>query len=341
MTLSNQVKIGLLGVIVSALALIFIATQLDLALFWEAWRTANYWYVIPSILLLTLGLLTRAFRWRVLLSHELPLRRTFNIMNVGYFVNGVLPLRIGEVARIYLVSRTRKAIPMLTTTSTIVVERILDLFAVVLIVLLAVALGPVPTEVQVASRVAAILAIVAFIILIILASRRDWAEKLFHNVLQVIPILKRFETLETWFGQFLDGLMPLTKLQALVSLFAWTVISWVLSILAGYVLMFAFFDEGSMVATMLFIATASFAVALPAVPGNVGTFEASVLLALVAMGYGQSNTSIAFAVMLHAVNVLVYAVTGVWGLIQEGISIGQLSEGVQQMQQSTETGQTK
>jgi uncharacterized membrane protein YbhN (UPF0104 family) len=100
--------------------------------------------------------------------------------------------------------------------------------------------------------------------------------------------------------------------------------------MAGYVLMYAFFDEASLAATMLYIAAAAFAIALPAVPGNLGTYEASILLALTAMGYEQSSSAIAFAVMVHAVNVFVHATTGVFGFIQEGISLTQLSQGVRQ-----------
>src|SRR5690606_30698054 len=116
LTLSNRLKIGILGTIVTFVALYFIATQLNLELFWQAWTSANYWYVLPCMLLLFLGLVTRAFRWRVLLNGELPFNRTFSIMNVAYLVNGVLPLRIGEVARVYLVSRSKKAIPIPTTS---------------------------------------------------------------------------------------------------------------------------------------------------------------------------------------------------------------------------------
>lgn len=338
MALSNRVKVGLLGIFVSLLALYFIVTQLNFELFWQALTTANYWYLLPCMIFLLLGLVTRALRWRVLLNDALPLRRTFSIMNVAYLVNGVLPLRIGEVARVYLVSRTHESIPMPTTMSTIIVERLLDLLTIVVMVLLALMMGSIPDELRAASVVAAIAAIVGFTILVFLASRRDWAKRVFHFVLQHIPFLKRMIVLESWFEQFLDGLMPLTKPRALFLAFSWTGISWTFSTLAGYVLMFAFFEEASLAATMLYIAAAAFAIALPAVPGNVGTYEASILLALTAMGYEQSNAAIAFAVMVHAVNVFVHVTTGVVGFIQEGISLGQLSQEVQQLQQTREVG---
>lgn len=339
MTLSNQIKIGIVGTFVSLIALYFIATQLNLDLFWQAWQTANYWYVVPCMILLVIGLITRAFRWRILLNNELPFNRTFSIMNVAYLVNGVLPLRIGEVARVYLVSRTKQSIPIPTTTSTIVVERLLDLLAIVVMVLLALVLGTVPPEIRTASSIAAIVAVVGFVFLVILASKREKALALFVRILRIVPFFNRYTVIEDWVEQFLIGLIPLTKPRALFFAFTWTAISWAVSILAGFVLMFAFFEQGSLSATMLYIAAAAFAIALPAVPGNLGTYEASILLALTALGYEQSSTAIAFAVMVHAVNVFVHASTGVIGFIQEGVSLSQLTQGVQQMQQTTtETG---
>lgn len=335
MTVSNRLKIGIISTVVTLLALYFITSQLNLELFLQALATANYWYVIPCMLLLFFGLITRAFRWRVLLGNELAFSHTFNIMNVAYLVNNVLPFRIGEVARIYLVSRTKKAIPIPTTTGTIIVERLLDLLAVGVIAMLTLALAPVPDEIRVASGFATIVAIAGFIVLVFLASRREWTLSLFRAVLAYIPIVKRYTILETWLGQFLSGLSPITRPSSLVQTIVWTAISWAFSIASGYVLMFAFFDTANLIATMLFIVTASFAIALPAVPGNVGTFEASILLALTASGYEQSNTAIAFAVMVHVVTLFLYVITGGIGLIQEGISVGQLSQAVRQMQETT------
>lgn len=334
--ITNRVQIGLLGVVVSLAALYFVAVQLNWQLFLEALTTARYGYLLPCMALLLAGLFTRALRWQVLLEGKIPLRRTFSIMNVAYLVNGILPLRLGEVARVYLVYRLRQQVPIPQTTSTIVVERIMDLLAVVLMVFLALMLGDVPEQLRLASQAGAVLAITGFIVLVLLASNRALAERLFAAVLQYVPLLRRVEQLPAWFAQFLDGLMPLTRSMAVLQTAGWTTVSWVLSVAAGYVLMFAFFDTGDLAATMLYIAAAAFAIALPAVPGNIGTYEASILLALTALGYDQSSTAIAFAVMVHAVNVFVHAATGVVGLMQEGISLGSLSQGIQQMQQKTE-----
>jgi len=86
-------RVGLLGLVVSLVAIYFIASQVNLNQLKDAIVGARYIYVLPTVVFLLLGLVTRAFRWQVLLSGDLPIGRTFSIMNVAYLVNGVLPLR--------------------------------------------------------------------------------------------------------------------------------------------------------------------------------------------------------------------------------------------------------
>ena len=145
--------------------------------------------LFPAILLLLFaGLITRAFRWRVLLDNELPFPRTFSIMNVAYLVNGVLPLRIGEVARVYLVSRTRKKQSRFRRQPAQSLSNVCWIYWLsVVMVLLALMMGPVPDEIRAASGIAALVAIIGFIILVFMAGRRDWSMKLFRTILQYIP----------------------------------------------------------------------------------------------------------------------------------------------------------
>lgn len=330
----RHIKVGALGLVVSLIAITFIVVQMNVERFVSALISADYRFLIPCILFLLLGLFTRAIRWRVLLANQLPFDRAFSIMNVAYLVNGVLPLRIGEVARIYLTTRVKKPIPAMQTASTIVVERLLDLLAVVVMMLLALTVAPVPQELRIAGAFGAGMAIGGFIVLIIVARQRDTTEQFISWLIIKVPILDRLN-LSRFVKDFIDGLMPILNFSSLSRAILWTVISWIVSVMAGYVLMFAFFEQGDLTATMLYIAAAAFAIALPAVPGNIGTYEASILLALVALGYEQSDTAIAFAITVHAVNVFVHASTGVVGFMREGISLNQLRTGVQQMQQTS------
>ena len=331
-------RIGLLGVLVSLAAVYFVLSQVNLAELGDAFGRVRWGWLVLSMGLLALGLLTRAWRWRVLLSGGLPLGRAFSIMNVAYLVNGLLPLRAGEVARAFLATRAAPPVPVMTSVSTIIVERLIDLLAVVGLVALALVSGPLPEQLRAAAVFLGPLALLGFIVLVFLAARRPLVHRLMTALVGRLPILARWR-LPQLVGHFLDGLAPLTHPRALGLALFTSAISWALSVAAGYVLMLAVWEQASFATTCLFIAAASLAIAVPAVPGNVGTFELSILLALQATGYGEpAGAASAFAILVHVSNLLVYAVFGVLGFIQEGISLGQLSQGVRDMQRSPNAG---
>ena len=328
-------RVWLLGIVVSALSIWFIMKQVDFTLFGQAWAQARYLYIVPTVIFLLLGLVTRALRWRVLLSGALPLPRAFSMMNVAYLVNGVLPLRLGEVVRVFLATRVNPPVPWPKTTGTIIVERLLDLIAVTVLLALALIVGDVPPELRSAGIFTGLAALIGLFILAILAANRSRVLHYIEIVVTRLPILARFRLVQL-VDHLLAGLTPLSDIPAVIQAMMWTGISWGLSVCAGYVLMFTFYQQASWSATALYIAAAAFAIALPAVPGSVGTYEAAILLALAALGYDTSSgTALAFAVLVHGINVLVHSATGFIGLLQEGISLSQLSRGVQEMRQQT------
>ncbi|MEZ4666829.1 MAG: lysylphosphatidylglycerol synthase transmembrane domain-containing protein [Anaerolineae bacterium] len=327
----KRFRIGLLGLVVSLLAIYFIAQQVDTQDFINALRQARYIYVLPTALFLLLGLVTRALRWRVLLSGGLPLKRAFSIMNVAYLVNGLLPLRIGEVARIYLATQAKPPVPYFKTASTIIVERLLDLLAIVIMTVLALGGADIPDALRVPAVTGGLSAVLGFAVLVVLARRRDVAANLLNRFIKDPALNQR---LSAWLEHFLDGLQPLTNSRLFAQAVGWTAISWGFSATAGYILMLTFYPQASWAVTLLYIAAAAFAIAVPAVPGNVGPYEGSIFLALTVLGYGEpSGTALAFAVLVHGINLVVHSATGVLGFVQEGISLEQLSRGMQNMRQ--------
>lgn len=336
-------RILLLGLLVSGAAIFVIASQIDLPLLWEALRGGRYGYLLPAGLLTAIGLGARAVRWRVLLNGRLPLGRTFHILNISYLLNMMLPFRLGEVARMWLAWRRTPAmgdsdgVPILQSASTIVVERMLDLLTVVLFIAVALAAGPVPDELRATGIVTGAGALGGFLFLVFLSGQRSLAHNITAFVVKRLPLLERLNAPKL-LDQLLDGLQPLSRLASLASALLWTAIAWGFSLATGGVLMLAFYDQIDIIGVLLFIAAASFAVAFPALPGNVGPYEGSIIIALGALGYTQTDgttaTVTAFAFTVHFLNLAANAVLGIIGFFYEGISLGQLSQGVRQIQGS-------
>lgn len=330
-------RIGLLGVGISLMAIYFVFSQIKPEDLVRSFQEVHWGYVLPCTLLLILGLFTRALRWRVLLDNALPLSRAFHMLNVAYLVNGILPLRMGEVARAFLATRYQPPVPVARSFSTIVIERLLDVLAVVVLLAFGLASGPLPPELSSAGLIGPV-ALIGFLGLVFLAARREFAEQLIDAVVGRLAFAQRWR-LDAIARQFLDGVKPLTQPASLISTLLLTALSWGLSVAAGYVLMLGFWDHGSWSAAALFVAAASLAIAVPAVPGSLGTYEVTILIALNATGYGDTTgTASLFALAVHGLNLAVYALLGAIGFIREGISLSQLSEGVQQMRQTQQTG---
>ena len=327
-------RVGFLGAVISLVAVYFVVRQMDIRQLGDAFQHARYVYLIPSAALIVMGLAARAVRWRALLSGGLPFQRSFSILNVAYLVNGVLPLRIGEVARAYLATRADPPVPFFRSTSTIIVERLLDLLAVLIILLLALTAGPLPNEIRAGAVIFTPVVIVGFLVLIVMANQRQRVNQWSDWFVARLPILKRWNV-QALLNHFLDGLLPLTQPAALMNTLLWSVISWILSLASGYVLMLAFYDRADWAATCLFTAAASFVVAVPAVPGNLGTYELSILLALQATGFGEpSESATAFALVVHGLNLIIVAILGIYGFVLEGMSLEQLSQGVRGLEHS-------
>lgn len=329
-------RIGLLGVLVSVLATIMIVTQFNARDFLNALSSARWGFVVLCGIVLLIALLPRAKRWQILLGDALPYWRAFNIMNVAYLVNNVLPLRIGEVARMYLATQADPPVPVFKTLSTVVVERLLDLLAVVLLLALALVSGDVPIELRAAGGSVAVLALGGFLTLVFLANRRTLAERVMGWFGERIPFLLRLKV-DRWLSNFLDGLTPISQPKTLMQVLFWTGLSWGISVTAGYILMFALYERADHLAvTCLYIAAAAFAIAVPAVPGNFGPYEASIIFALTAFGFGENPAiAAAFAVIVHGVNLVTHFGAGVYGFVQEGISLERLSHGVREMRRQS------
>ncbi len=158
-------RAGLLGIVASLLAIYFIYSQMnDVGQMWSALRAADYTWVLVSMGIIVVGLFARGARWRALLGGQLPFIRAFNITNVSYLVNGVLPLRIGELARAYLAAQVRPPVPVMKSISTIIVERLIDVLAIMIILVLALSAVVLPDELRSAALLFAPIAVTGWVL---------------------------------------------------------------------------------------------------------------------------------------------------------------------------------
>ena len=330
-----------IGLVISVVALAFLFRR-DLGDVRDELAHARYWTVLPCIALSVAGLWLRGLRWRALLDDRISVRHSFHILNVSYFVNGVLPLRVGELARAVLAARIDPPVNVLTSLSTIVVERLLDTLAVFVLIGLTLVLLPVGLEIGLAGALLGVGTVIGVVVLAAFAARPDWAHGLLDFFERLLKPLRRLP-LHNWLDHFLAGLRPFAVPRLAWRAVWWTAAGWTMSVAAGFVLLYAMFDEPTWTASMAMVALASFAIAVPAVPGNLGPFEAAIVFGLAGAELADSTSdprAVAFALLLHAVNLVTYIIMGLIGLWAEDVSLGEITQAVRVFRSQEEQGQS-
>ena len=98
---------------------------------WAAVRRARTDMIAVSVVLVGVTYWLRAVRWQYLLAPLAPTKfsNAFRTTVIGFAASSVLPARAGDVLRPYLMAR-REGLQPAATFATIIVERVLDLIAV-------------------------------------------------------------------------------------------------------------------------------------------------------------------------------------------------------------------
>ncbi|MBI5666988.1 MAG: flippase-like domain-containing protein [Chloroflexi bacterium] len=312
------------SVIVSALFLWLALRDVPLADIVTNIRQADMVWMLIGAVTVGIGLWTRAIRWRGLVNNKVTTLEAFHMWNITMMLN-LLPLRAGEVARTLLA--TRSGVPLMTAATSIVVERLLDTLLVV--IWLSIALTQTPTAQPEAVRLAAlfgIAAVVAFVVLIVFARYPAIPHRLLALVERLLPFLKRLHLVRL-LDHVLDGIQPLTHWRTATHAIVWTLISWGVSLVTFTCLLTAIgIRDNVLLMATLSLTLASFSIAIPVSVASLGPYEGAVKLAGDAAGLTSTAAGLARVLsagfLIHGVNMAVYAILGIIGMMAMGVSLG-------------------
>jgi uncharacterized protein (TIRG00374 family) len=229
-------------------------------------------------------------------------------------LNTVLPFRLGEVGRAFLLGR-KAGLGFMDVLSTIIIERVLDIAFSAVILLSAV---PFVVGAAGAGRIAILigaLVAVGLVALYLLARNRAWALALFQR------LSARWPKLQKQGGELLDslfsGLAILTDGWLFVRCLLWMTLNWVMAILQFLLLLMAFFPQARLLWSLFGLGAVAFSNAIPSLPGAVGTYEGGLVAALTILS-GDQSTALAAALTSHLVGIISNALLGAYALSQEG-----------------------
>lgn len=295
---------------------------------------------------------TRSIRWGRLIQAvrpEVRFRSYFSICSVGFFLINVLPFRLGEFARPYLLSE-REDVPFGSAMATVLVERVLDVAALGLLfvgVLVwglddldagTVMLDGVEYDLVGVGRTAILAALVPFggaiAILVVLGDRGVALGRRAFGVFGrgVGSLVGGF------LASFVAAVRSLGSSRAISAQAFWTSAAWLMNAASLWVMALSFpfgagmgFWDGTTLLVVLCVV-----LIVPPPPGFAGVFEFAVTIAVVGI-YGESKeVAAAFAVLVHVTQFGLLAILGVVFLSVDRISVRKLLREMKRMRAAPE-----
>jgi glycosyltransferase 2 family protein len=269
---------------------------------------ANFVLLLAAFVVYYLGFPLRGLRWAILVrgtGYPLRVRDSTEIIFISWTVNCLVPAKLGDLYRAYLL-KINSPVSLSRTFGTVFIERVLDVFAIVVLGLAAgywSFRGTLPTEIQ-------ILFAVGVILVIVLAAALLTMRNFGRRVITRLPLPHRVLELYDRFEEGVFGALGLRQLPALVVI---TGLIWATEAMRLFLVVEAmgFSDVHLGISGAFFVAlTASLLTAVPLTPAGIGFVEGAVV-GLLTFVYGVGQTeALAIVLVDRAISVLSVIILG-------------------------------
>jgi len=277
----------------------------------SSFKAADYSYIIPVVFLSLIIQTLRSYRWGVIVEpmEKISQWTLFSISSVGFMAISLLPVRMGEIVRPYLISQ-KSSIKLGSALATIVVERIFDMLTLMIFLLIVLVEIELPQWIFRAACSILIIFIPILFLLIFLAVKREVSAKGVDRILGKLPD-KISSRLMRLFHSFIDGLQILPDLKRTIWVVLLSLLIWGLVGIATYVLFSSFSSMGQLPLTAGYavLVITALGVALPTAPGFIGNYHFSCVLGLTLFGVPKTD-ALTFAILLHFLQLSVIILLG-------------------------------
>ncbi len=314
------IGLKVLGTVIAVAAAVWFMSREGWSETVSSLKDANWLTLSAVVPVVVLNMVLRANRWRSMLGtfRDVSFGKAFSALMIGYLANNVLPVRAGDLVRIFVLGNA-VGLSRSRILSTVLLERILDMAMVVFLLTLMALFSPLPAWMKTAAAVVAAGTICGIGVVVAVAV---WGEPVAIRLVRVLPGMPAIlrSRLETWAHEFCLGVQRFRIPVVAISFFAGTVAIWateialVLIVAESLNLSLAPFHAAVL---MLFSLFSSF---IPALPGQIGTFEIAMLAGLDFVGRA-GPAGLPFALVLHIVLLAGTTLLGVACMLASGMPL--------------------
>jgi uncharacterized protein (TIRG00374 family) len=267
-------------------------------------------YAIPLLLVVGLNVLIKSIKWKIVITSygfNYSLRNVCKAFLAGMFAGLITPGRVGDFIRAFYLKE--KDASLGGSLSTVVVDRVLDIIALVIFSLFA--LAWLSTSFGVPVSFTAILGLFLLILSVYLVTYRKMIEKVLRPIFHMF-VPEKYKTIIKMDFEDFYSTMHAASTRGIAVAFFLGVISWLLTGLEGYVIGLSLGINAPYHYFLFFLSLLTLVELLPISISGIGTREAAAILLFSFIGF-SADKAVAFS--------LIYLVLGYWviSLIGAGI----------------------
>ncbi|MHB8859461.1 MAG: lysylphosphatidylglycerol synthase transmembrane domain-containing protein [Thermoleophilia bacterium] len=318
---------------------------------YRAFINVSWTFVLLAIIANLTSIMLKVASWKIIFDFTFDgikgrWRDLTSALMIGFLVNLIVPARLGELARAFVISRRENVlghtVSRSTVFGTIVLERVFDGVAMAMIVIYGVVHMDLPGWADKGAIVLLVISGFFAIAMVVLEIKREriteTAEQAEASLEEHHPWWRRWSI--RFYGvvaRFSEGQKVLRSPGRVVLICLTTATSWLAQLTAVFFSLHAFhLGYIGFLGALLLLILINVAGALPATPGNVGVFQLATVIPLT-VTYGiPKTTALAFSVGLQIIEGSIGLVGGSSCLLREGLKFDQVRSGAREFEEEVE-----
>jgi len=281
--------------------------------------------LILAISILLLSVIIRAKRLKYIISPldtDISTHHLFGATMIGYFGNGILFFRLGELLKAFSISQGNN-IKTAESFGVVMLERVMDALTVFILIVFFLPFIPLENQTIRYWVIAFVIATIIFVGSLFLIKFINWK----HMILSFSILNESFKNkLITVTEKIFKGLELIFKTKHNLKIMLCTVLIWICYFIMTMLLMESCHIELSLDKVFIMLLIGAIIVAVPALPGGLGTYEAGITYTMTLLFFVSKDLSLTYAIVSHASNYIPYMLVGSFYFIKSGLKFGSINK---------------
>ncbi len=319
-------KKKIISIILGIVLLILVFKDADMDKIMSVYKKGNYLYLIIATVFFGLTAFIRSLQWQLILSplEKVSQKVIFPITAVGFYCILILPMRMGELVRPFLVSQRYSKITFSSAVATVVVDRIADMFLILICFLVSLFFVRLPDILIEGIYIISLIIIVAIAFVILFYFKPTLTLNLTNRLLKFFPEWIRTKICGI-LERFREGFAIITDFKKVFYTIFYSLILYSCSFVGIYFLfLFTGLDLTIYHAVLVNIIVV-IGVSVVSVPGFIGSFQFACALALSLFGVNQ-DLAAAFSIVYYVSATGIAIVIGLISLSFVNFSLHELKD---------------